>query len=76
MRTRFVGYLDFDTQKVFNKTENQVKNTIVTLGHNRKTHRTIAIQAVNIFKESYNFPETYVSYCALCGYLSPIGFQT
>jgi hypothetical protein len=36
------------------------KNTIVTLGHNRKTHRAI-IQAVIIFEESYNFPESYVS---------------
>ena len=48
MRTRFAGYWDFDTQKVFNKTENQVKNTIVTSGHNRKIHRITAIQAVII----------------------------
>ena len=55
MRIRFAGYWDFDTQKVFNTTENQLKNTIVTSGHNRKTHRTIAKQTVLILKNRITF---------------------
>jgi hypothetical protein len=47
-----------------NKTGNQFKNTIVTLEHNRKTHRIIDIQTIIIFKESYYFPKLYVSCCA------------
>jgi len=49
------------TDITFDKTGNQFKNTIVTLGHNRKTHRTVAIQAVIVFNEFYIFPEPYVS---------------
>jgi len=61
MRTRFAGYWDFDTQKVFNKTENQVKNTIVTSGHNRKAHRTIAKQTVLILKNRITFQKPMCS---------------
>jgi hypothetical protein len=50
-----------DSKAVLNKTENQFKNTIGTLGHNRKTHRIVDLQAVVIFKEFYNFPAPYVS---------------
>jgi len=46
---------------VFKKTGNQFKNTIDTEEHNRKTHRTFAIQVVIIFKVSFNIPETDVS---------------
>jgi hypothetical protein len=41
----------------------------VTLGHNRKTHRTFDIQIVVIFKESYNFPKPMcptVPYVVIC----------
>lgn len=33
-----------DTKKVFNEPGNHFKNTKVTLGHNRKTHRLTTIQ--------------------------------
>ena len=49
------------TDITFDKTGNQFKNTIVTSGHNRKTHRKIVVQAVIVFNEFYIFPEPYVS---------------